>query len=60
MSDKESERRGNISDLSKHLLLVEEKQFASRAFRPVLQHQGEVLDAFDGQLLLQGQNHVLK
>lgn len=39
---------------------MQEKQFASRAFRPVLQHEGEMLDAFDWQLLLQGQDHILK
>ena len=50
---------GNIY-LSKHLLFMQEKQFASRAFRPVLQHEGEMLDAFDRQLLLQGQDHILK
>lgn len=46
--------------LREHLLFVQEKQFASRAFRPLLQHKGEVLDAFDRQLLLQRQEHVLK
>lgn len=52
--------QGNISDLSKHLLFVQEKQFTLRAFGPLFQHQGEVLDAFDWQLLLQGQDNFLK
>lgn len=40
-------KRRDISYLSKHLLLMQQEQSASRAFCPVLQHQGEVLDAFD-------------
>lgn len=52
--------QGNIPDLSKHLLFVQEKQFTLRAFGPLFQHQGEVLDAFDWQLLLQGQDNFLK
>lgn len=31
---------------------MKQEQLGSRPFRPLLQHEGEVFDAFDGELLL--------
>lgn len=45
----EQERRAKkgILYLREHLLFMQEKQPAAGSLHPLLQHQGEVLDAFD-------------
>lgn len=39
---------------------MQEHELARRSLRSLLQHEGEVFDALNGQLLLQGQDHILQ
>lgn len=57
---KKKPNKKGILNLREHLLFVQQKQPAPGTLGPLLQHQGEVLHALDGQLLLQGQDHVLR
>lgn len=57
---KEAYVKGNIDHLSKHFLFMQQKQFASGGVRSLLHHEGKVFYASDRQLLLQGQEHVLR
>lgn len=38
---------------------MKQEQLGSGPFRPLLQHEGEVFDAFDGKLLLKSQDDIL-
>lgn len=46
VSDRKGDKKG-ILYLREHLLFMEEKQSAAGTLRFLLQHQGEVLNAFD-------------
>lgn len=45
---------GYSTDLGECLLLMKQQQLGPSPFGPLLQHEGEVFNAFDRQLLLQG------